>query len=193
MINEAKVDSRNRLCALLFALLLVAASVLGLLAAFGGFGDRTAQDPPVSSAVTDFVGRNEWAWYALGGLGLLLVVLGLLWLRGQLHTEAVRTLDLERDDRQGATVLHTGALAHAVENDVQAIRGVRKASASMLGVDRRTRLRLVVDLDERADLALVRQRIEDDAVRNLRRALETENFPVEVRLELAKRNRGALL
>ncbi len=55
----------------------------------------------------------------------------------QLHSNRISRLDLTRDDREGRTVVHAGALTDAVEEESKGLRGMVGASARM--VDDRAR------------------------------------------------------
>jgi hypothetical protein len=65
-------------------------------------------------------------------------------LLAQLHTDRIGRLDLTRDDREGRTVVHAGALTAAVEEEARSLRGVVGASARLVE-DRARTLRLAVD------------------------------------------------
>jgi hypothetical protein len=112
---------------------------------------------------------------------LVFALLGLRWLLAQLTTDRVGQLDLTTDDRDGLTTVHGSALTDAVEAEVEDLRGVTGASASLR--DRRgRRLTVTVDLAEYADIAEVRQSLEDRVVAHARQAVDDPDLPVDVEL-----------
>lgn len=176
---SARVNGVNRTLLALLGLVLLAAGGLGLAYSFGAFG--TGQRPVLPQPVRDYARDQGWFWWAVAGACLLLALLGLWWLLAQLRTDRVSRLDLTTDDRDGLTTVHAGAVTDAVETEVAGLRGVAGASASL--IERRgRRLTLSVDLAEYADIAEVRQAIEDRVVAHARQALDDPDLLVDVEL-----------
>lgn len=124
-----RVDTANRTVLALLGLLLLGGGAVGLAASFGSFGDP----PPVlPGTARRFEDQQPWFWWAVAGVCLLVALLALRWLLAQLHTDRVTRLDLTRDDREGRTVVHAGALTAAVEEEAQSLRGVVGASARLV-------------------------------------------------------------
>jgi hypothetical protein len=166
---SARVNSVNRTLLALLGLLLLVAGGLGLAYSFGAFG--TGQRPVLPQPMRDYARDQGWFWWAVAGVCLL----------AQLRTDRVGRLDLTTDDRDGLTTLHAGAVTDAVEAEIEGLRGVAGASASLL--ERRgRRLTLAVDLAEYADIAEVRQTIEDRVVAHARQALDDPDLLVDVEL-----------
>jgi hypothetical protein len=162
----------------LLGLLLAAAGGLGLAVSFGAFGDAGA--PVLPQGMRDYA-EQPWFWWAVAAACLVLALLGLRWLLAQLQTDRVGRLDLTTDDRDGLTTVHGSALTDAVEAEVEDLRGVTGASASLR--DRRgRRLTVTVDLAEYADIAEVRQSLEDRVVAHARQAVDDPDLPVDVEL-----------
>jgi hypothetical protein len=176
---SARVNGLNRTVLALLGLLLLAAGGLGLAYSFGAFG--TEQRPLLPQPMRDYASDQGWFWWAVAGVCLLLALLGLWWLLAQLKTDRVGRLDLTTDDRDGVTTLHAGAVTDAVEAEVEGLRGVAGVSASL--IERRgRRLTLAVDLAEYADIAEVRQTMEERVVAHVRQALDDPDLLVDVEL-----------
>ena len=92
------------------------------------------------------------------------------------------TLDLEPDPRKGATTLHPSAVTAAVSQEIESYREVRNARARLLHAERHPDLVLDVGLDQRADIAATRARIEIDALAHTRTVLGLTVLPTELTL-----------
>ena len=183
---SSRVDTANRVALALWGLLLLAAGGLGLALGSGVFG----QAPPVlPEAVRDSAAEQPWFWWAVAAACLLLALLGLRWLLAQLHTDRVGRLDLTADERDGRTVVHSGALTDAVEDEATALRGVSGASAQLRD-DRGRRLALAVDLTDHADIAGVRDALEQQVVGHARQAVDDPGLPVDIELRPSRRRAG---
>jgi hypothetical protein len=183
-----RVDTANRTVLTLLSLLLLGGGGVGLAASSGAFGDP----PPVlPEAARTFEDDQPWFWWAVAGVCLLIALLALRWLLAQLHTDRVSRLDLTRDDREGRTVVHAGALTDAVETEAQSFRGVVGASARLVE-DRARTLRVAVELADYADVAEVRRVLEDRVVAHARQAVDDPDLPVDLELRPGRRsgNRG---
>ena len=173
-----RVDTANRTVLTLLGLLLLGGGAVGLAASSGAFGDP----PPVLPvSARRFEDDQPWFWWAVAGAGLLIALLALRWLLAQLHTDRLSRLDLTRDDREGRTVVHAGALTDAVEDEATALRGVSGASAHLRD-SRGRRLSLTVDLSDHADIAEVRDTLEGRVVSHARQAVDDPDLPVDIEL-----------
>lgn len=173
----------DRFLVLLFGVLLTAAGVLALLVGLGVFGARLRDQSVLDNVVSDFVGRNgQWLWPVLALVGLLLGLLALRWLIKQLTPTAVRDLQLEPAATDGHTDLSGSALTSAVSQEIRGYRGVTGASARLTGEQTDPQLVLRVQLDRRADVAAVRDRISERAIAHARQALDDPQLPVQLDL-----------
>ncbi len=188
-----RLENLNRGVLSFLGLLLLAAAVLGLLLSFDAFGSENAAESVIPADLTSWFARNEWIWWVIVAALILVAILCLLWLRAQFSTSKVSRLDLERDDRHGRTVLDSKAIVGAVQDEVQSFPGVKRASARLQDVGRGPVMQLSVDLDERADVADVRDRIETQTVPNVRHSLESDYLSCDVRLRVAPRERRTVL
>ncbi|WNV75124.1 alkaline shock response membrane anchor protein AmaP [Geodermatophilus sp. DSM 44513] len=178
-----RVDTANRTVLALLGLLLAGGGGVGLAAGSGAFGDPPPVLPEQARA---YPGEQPWFWWAVAGGCLLVALLALRWLLAQLHTDRVGRLDLTRDDRDGRTVVHAGALADAVEAEARSLRGVLGASARVVEHRGRT-LRVAVELADHADVAEVRRVLEDRVVAHARQAVDDPDLPVDVELRPGRR------
>ena len=179
-----RVDTANRTVLALLGLLLLGGGAVGLAAGFGVFGDPQSALPEPARRFED---QQPWFWWAVAGGCLLVALLALRWLLAQLHTDRIGRLDLTRDDREGRTVVHAGALTDAVEEEARSLRGVVGASARLVE-DRARTLTLAVELADHADVAEVRRGIEDRVVAHARQAVDDPELPVDVELRPGRRS-----
>lgn len=180
MGNTPRLD---RFLILLFGLLLTAAGVLALLLGLGVFGAQIRDKPTLDNVISDYVGRNgQWLWPVIALVGLLLGMLALRWLIAQLTPTAVRNLQLEPTGTTGHTELTGSAITSAVSDEIASYRGVTGSSARLTGDDTDPQLVLRVQLDRRADIAAVRDRITSSAVAHARQVLDAPQLPVQLDL-----------
>jgi hypothetical protein len=185
----SRVDRVNRTVFIVLGVLLLGIAAVGLLISFGVFSRGSGGQPVVNSPLSDFVADNPWFWWIPAVLALVVVVLALLWLRAQLSTSRLRSLDVEPDSRGGETVLRAGAIAEGVEDEVERFLGVRRATMRLLGTASNHRHQLTVVLEDRADIDAVRNRLTTATVPNIRRALDFEDPEVDIRLVLTQSQR----
>lgn len=189
---KSRIDSVNRFLLFLIGLIALAGGVVVLLLSVRVFGDKQADQPVLRSATRQFVHRNGWLWIVIAiGAGIL-ALLALRWLLAQAATTRVSTLNLEPDRSAGHTRLSPGALGEAVEDEIERIRGVDRASARMLGSSKNPTLRVDVKVAETGDLGYIRSRLEQDAVPNARQAVGFPRLPVWVRLAVAAEQQRSL-
>jgi hypothetical protein len=179
---SARVDGVNRALLTLLGLVLLAAGALGLAWSFNAFGH--GRHPLLPLGMRDFARHQHWFWWAVAAACLIVALLALRWLLAQLHTDRVGRLDLTTDDRDGLTTVSASALTDAVETETEGLRGVTGASAQLLD-QRGRRLTLAVDLADYADIAEVRQTLEDRVIAHARQAIDDSALPVDVELRPA--------
>jgi len=185
MGTTARLD---RFLLLLLGLLLSAAGVLGLLVGFGVFGSRLRNKPVFDNFIGAFFGdHGQWLWPVIALVGLLLGWLALRWLLAQLRPTGVRDVQLEPRSTTGRTDLVGAAVTDAVTEEVGSYRGVAGARARLSGDELEPELRLRVQLDARADVAALRQRIETGAVAHARQALDDPRLPVRLDLVVTEK------
>jgi hypothetical protein len=156
----------DRIALALIGALLTTAAVLALLIATGAIqslGPYVDRDEPIlNSRLDTALDEHQLAWQlGTAAGGLLLVILGLVWLRHQLPTRRHlhdTTLDVH-DDTPGNTIVDGRAFANAFEADVRRHPDVLDARADMLLDHGVVRVRLTAADD--VDI----ERLVSDAVR----------------------------
>lgn len=180
MGTTARLD---RFLLTLIALLLTALGVLGLLAGFGVFGSRLRNQPVLDNVVSRYLGDNgAWLWPVIALVALLLGYLALRWVIAQLRLTGVGNIELEPGGSTGRTDVVGVAITSVVREEINSYRGVASSSARLTGDARDPHLQLRVQLDSRADVASLRQRIETGAIAHAREALDLPELPVRLDL-----------
>jgi hypothetical protein len=182
-------DRTNRVMLLLLALALMAAG-LGIGGASLGLYGRPVQH---SSLLANPAGRffgeqGAWLWPAIAAAMLIVVFLALRWLAALLFsTDRAGDLRIAAGGPPGRTVLAAGALTEAVSAEIDGYRGVDAARARLIGDPGSPRLVVTVTVEETADLAALRRRIETDALTHARSALDNPDLPVQLDLIVTTR------
>ncbi|MFN7149896.1 MAG: hypothetical protein ACK4V6_10495 [Microthrixaceae bacterium] len=176
--------------------IVLAVGVAGLFVAFDVVEQLTtwavADQPVLNEELTDATaGTPTVVAAAATAVGVLLVLLGLLWLRTQLlprrRHEDVR-LDDDTDGAAGINIVAGGALASALEDDLERHPDVLSATAEMRPDDELVRLRLVTAEQASADTLLTD--VIGPAIERAVRVAQLEATPrVEVDLRLEERGR----
>jgi hypothetical protein len=190
---KSRIDSVNRVLLSLLGLAALAGGVVILLFSVRVFGDSWADQPVLQQETRDFADRNAgWFWAAIAIGAAVLALLALRWLLAQASTSRVGSLNLEPDRSQGHTRLSTGAVADAVEEEVERLHGVDRASVRVLGKPTDPLLRLDVKVGEDGDLGYIRSRLEQETVPRARQAIGIRTLPVWVRLAVASEERRSV-
>lgn len=174
----------NRAVLAVVGLLLLAAGVFTLLLGLGVLGADQAGRTVVDPAVSD-VARAGWFWPVVGVAGLLVAALSAWWLLAQARTDRLARIRVE-DTEAGRTLLEGGALTRAVEDEVEGLPGVTRASAHLSGTSSAPRLHLRVRLDGRTDPTQVHRAVSDEVLAHARQALEVDRLPTRVELDLTR-------
>lgn len=182
-------DRTNRAMLILFALLLIAAGVLGALAGFGVLGSATKHNALLSNRVgTYFSEHGDWLWPAIAGVAAIVALLALRWLVALLFsTDRTGDLTLTGDRTRGRTTLSAAALTGAVSHEIGSYSGVQSTRARLIGDQSNPTLVITASLEEAADLPGLRRRIEANAVRHARQAMDNPNLPVQLDLTITNR------
>lgn len=180
MGSTARLD---RFLLLLAGLLLTAGGVFALLVGFGVFSNRLRHKPVFTNTVGTFFGNNgRWLWPVIAIILLLIGYLALRWLLAQLRPTGVRELQVEPDTTAGRTTVTGVAVTDAISHEIDSYRGVAAARARLTGTDSDPQLNLRVQLDDRADVTALRDRIETSAIAHARQALNAPQLPVRLDL-----------
>lgn len=171
----------------LLALILLAGGVLVALLGFGVFGAARARRPVLDPMIVDALRTQSVLWRAVAiAAGVVLVVLGLIWVARVLRPERRPDLTLAplNDGAATTVVVTASALADAIGEQSAELPGVARARARLVGDERAPAVRLTVWLLDGADIGALSRRLESDVLAPARRSLELEHLPVAVRLEL---------
>lgn len=184
-------DRTNRAMLILFALLLIAAGVLGALAGFGVFGSTTRHSVLLSNRVGSYFSQHgDWLWPAIAVAAAIIALLALRWLLALLFsTDRAGDLTLTGDRTMGRTTLSAAAFTDAVSHEIGSYPGVQSTRARLIGDQSNPTLVITASLEEAGDLPSLRRRIEANAVRHAKQALNSPNLPVQ--LDLTTTNRQA--
>ena len=178
----------HRLLLLLLAVLLLAAGVLVLLTGLGTFGNRLSHRAVFDNAISRYVGdRGLWLWPVLAVAGLLLAYLALRWFLTLFHLAGVPRVDLTAPGAAGRTEVDSASITAAVTTQVEQYRDVTNATAQVQGNARDPHLAMTVTATADADLTLLRQRIEAEALADLRRALQRPDLTVRLDLKVSSK------
>jgi hypothetical protein len=182
-------DRTNRITLLLLALLLMAVGLDAGAASLGLWGRGTQHGRLMANPTGRFFGaQGAWLWPALAGAALIVLIVALRWLAALLFsTDRAGDLPIAPHGRPGRTVLSAGALTGAVAGEIESYRGVDAARARLIGDPDRPRLVVTATLEETADLAAQRQRIETEALTHAREALADPGLAVQLDLTVTTR------
>ena len=167
-------DRTNRVVLATVALLALATGVLGSLLSFGVFGTSAQRTSLLDNPVSVFIGDNSaWFWPVAAILGLILVALGLRWLLIlSFSTDRVGNLVVGGDRSGGRSTLSSSALTKAVADEIEGYSGVHSVKSRIIGHADAPELVLDVVLEDSADLAAIRHRIETETIAHTRQALD---------------------
>lgn len=187
----AAADRLHRVLLLLLALLLFAAGALVLLTGLGVFGNQLSHRAVFDNALSRYFGDHGiWLWPALAIAGLLLAYLALRWFATLFDVPGVPRIDLTAGGAAGRTEVDSTAVTAAVTAQVERYRGVTDASAQVQGDPRDPNLAITVTATADADLTLLRQRIEGEALADLRLALQRPDLTIRLDLKVSSKTRA---
>lgn len=176
----------DRVLVLLLALGLIAAGVVAALWQSGRVSqlNGTITAPWLSTAAA----ARWWPW-AVGAVGVVLVILALRWIAAHISGSKVRDVRLPGSTTAGRLTVDLGALATAAATSVQDTPGVRSATGKALDDRGQRTLALTVTIDPHADLATVTA-VTDRACRDLGAALGDPHTATRVHLHTARKATG---
>lgn len=182
-------DRTNRIMLILFALVLTAAGVAGALAGLGALGQTIQHDSLISDQVREYFGQHgDWIWPVIAIVAAIIALLALRWLLALLFsTDRAGDLPLTGDRSAGRTTLSAAAVTGAVASEIHGYPGVHSARARLIGDPLTPTLVVTATLEESADLSGLRRRIEANAVRHARQALDDPELPVRLDLTITTR------
>jgi hypothetical protein len=182
-------DRTNRTMLILFALFLITVGVIGALTGFGAFGAATEHGRLFANPIGAYFGaQGAWLWPVIAAAAILVALLALRWLTVLLFsTDRAGDISLTGDRSAGRTTLIAGALTQAVCEEIETYPGVHSARARIIGDATSPDLVIETTLEQTADLAALRRRIETNAVAHTRQALNNPNLAVTLDLTVTGR------
>lgn len=191
-VRSVRTRRVNRFALTVLALLLTAAGAGVLVLGLGLLGTAQTSRPVLSESTVAYADHHDWYWFVVGNAAVIVALLAFWWLYVQLRSsDAAGTLHLESDETGGASVLSPSALESAVAEEARSYLGVSGARARLTGDSVPLGLLVVAELDGRAPVADLRDRLEDGPVAHARQALENPDLPVRLELHLAPRKPGS--
>lgn len=179
-------DQLNRWLLTLLALVLLGAGGYGLARGYEAFGAAAAAEPILLESVREFVARNRNLFWACAfAVCLILALMALFWLRAQFRAPKLSELDLSDEESQGATRLRAAGASQALADDIESYLGVTSASARLLDDGDRPEVDLRVEVNDDADVAALRHKIDEHAIRRFCQALEVSDVEARLYLRLA--------
>ena len=185
-------DRTNRTMMLVFALLLIAVGLDAGAASIGGYGTGAAHSHLMANPTGHFIGANGiWLWPVAAVAALIVALIALRWLIALLFsTDRSGDLLIRSGSGAGRTTLASGALTDAVAEEIEGYRGVNSARARLIGNREDPELVVTAGLEQTADFAGLRQRIETEALTHARQALGDMALPTQLELTISTK-RGA--
>jgi hypothetical protein len=187
-------DRVERVTFSILGVLLLTAGLYTLLRGLGAFGHDASDDPLLSESTRRFLGDHEAWWWAAGAAAAVLAfIAGLALLRRQLRALPRRgghPLVRRRDD--GVTRVDRGALTGALEDELEHLPDIDRASARLVRAGTHPLLDLRLQVSDDADLGEVRGAVEDDALERFRGAIESDQLAAQVHVKLATNGHRAL-
>ncbi len=180
----ARSSGGERLLLTLLGLALLAAGVIGVLVGFEVFGGPRSYRPILDPLAVDLLRAQPLLSRLVAiAAGLVLVILGMVWLARSLRPE--RKPDLYLDGGAGSTLRVTASAAtDALAADAETLPGVARAKARLVGSTSAPALRLTLWLTDGADVGTVWRDVEQAVLSRARSSLGIGSLPTAIRLEL---------
>lgn len=189
---KRSVGTLNRIwLGILGFLLLIAGSIL-LLQAGGmlqGMLNMPPAQAPVIAADLHSVLEQSWVQAALLIIGVIVGVLGLLWLMAQIpraHRAAAYRFHTEESD--GRTLCDPTVLARAVEEHVNTIPGVVSSAAMLHGTSQNPEVTLKATLNDRANIQEFLLDLQTKVLPSLATALEAPVNNSRVQIDISSKD-----
>jgi len=172
----------NRLATLLIGLLLIALGLAGILWWLDvpeGWPQRLQTDPAL--ALTD----DPWWPWALGGAGILLILLALRWLLAHIPDRAVSSLKLPGSSAEGRLEAKVRPIAAAAAESFASTPGVRSARGTIQCDRGQIVAKLRATIEQQADLATIAAAA-DRVSAELRQVTRRDDLVCQVNLAVAR-------
>jgi len=175
-------DRTNRVILLGLAILLIAAGAGAGAASIGVLGAATRHSSLIANPVGHFTGaQGGWLWPTAAVAAAIVALLALRWLLALLFsTDRAGDLAITPGGSTGRTTLAARAMTEAVAEEIESYRGINSARARLLGDPADPELVVTAALEETADFAALRQRIETGALSHARTAVGNPAMPAQL-------------
>lgn len=181
-------DRTNRTATIVLALILLGGGLSLALLSLGAFGQQPAERTISDNVIWQYVGDNgHWLWAAAAGVSLIVLYLCVRWIVALLaSTDRVSEVAIAGDRTRGRTVLASGAVVNALTDEIETYPGVASSSARLIGAGVHPELVVQVELTQSADVREVRDRLTDEALEHVRRAVDDPGLPVTFELGMTR-------
>jgi hypothetical protein len=181
-------DRTNRIALTLFGLLVLLIGAAGLTASVGAFGKSFSHRTLFTNRVSTYTGHHGWVWYAAAAVCFVIAVLALRWILALLiSTDRAGDIPIPVAMSDGTTILRPTAVIGALTREVSTYHGVDDAHGQIIGDGGAPELVLEVTARQGADLHALHQRIETEALAHARQALDKEDLPIRLDLDVSRR------
>ena len=134
---------------------------------------------------------QPWVAATLLIVGVIIAVLGLLWITAQIQrTNTAGAYRLHDDGSQGFTLCDPSVLAAAVENRINTLPGVISSAVLLRGTARAPDLSLRVTVNDRADVQDLIHRIQTSTLPELSYALEAPLRRSQLQIDISGRTQS---
>lgn len=181
-------DRTNRFVLTLFGVLVLIIGAAGLAASVGAFGKSFSHRTLFDNRVSIYVGHHGWVWYAAAAVCFVIALLALRWILALLiSTDRAGDIPIPVAMSDGTTILRPAAVIGALTREVSTYHGVDNTHGRIIGDGAAPELVLEVTARQGADLHALFQRIETEAFAHARQALDKENLPIRLDLDVSRR------
>ncbi len=184
----------NRIWLAILGVLILAAGIALLLQANGTLHALINTAPRWNSVVTGDLSAlfaPPWVAAVLLIIGVIIGVLGLLWIIAQIpRKNRAGAYRLHDDGSQGFTLCDPSVLAAAVENQINTLPGVVTSAALLRGTARAPDLTLKVTVNDRADVRDLIHRIQTSTLPELSYALEAPLQRSRLQIDISGRSQN---
>jgi hypothetical protein len=172
----------NRVLLLFFGFVLIVLAAFVLAVRFG----KVPMIAPDTTLVPGTEAPPIWVFYLIAAVAIVVGLLMLRWLLAQLtRRPKTHTWRFEENPDRGRTELAASTAVEPFLSEVNAYPGVRGARGALAGSRSNPALAMIVNIDQDADLATIRQRIAADGLPRLRQALDLDALPVTAEFRFA--------
>jgi hypothetical protein len=183
-------DRTNRFALTLFGLLVLLIGAAGMSASTGVFGHGFSRRTLFANRVSTYIGHHGgWVWPAAAGVSLVIALIALRWILALLvSTDRAGDIPIPVAASDGTTVLQPAAVTGALTREISTYHGVDNAHGRIIGEGAAPEIVLEVTARPGADLHVLYQRIEAEALAHARQALGKERLPIKLDLDVSRRS-----